>query len=171
MSAMAHAHPRGRGFTRNVLLSAMRGGALIGLAVIIGILLLQVVDDSGPGGFGSPGPTPTTRKRTTSTTNPSKARDPAEVAVQVLNGSQLTGAAGSMSNTLKSQGYQVPLAAGNAAIRTGTVVQCKSGFEAEGAELVEILQDAAGVTATTDAFPNPAPAGTDVIDCLVVLGK
>ncbi len=45
---------KGVGFGRSVAFSAARGAALIGLAVIIGIVLLQVIDDgtSGPIGDG-----------------------------------------------------------------------------------------------------------------------
>ena len=41
---------KGVGFGRSVAFSAARGAALIGIAVIIGIVLLQVIDDgtSGP---------------------------------------------------------------------------------------------------------------------------
>ena len=53
MSAMAM--PRGRGRTpgRNVALTATRGAVLIGVAVVIGLVLLQVVDDAGGGGGGA----------------------------------------------------------------------------------------------------------------------
>ena len=45
---------KGVGFGRSVAFSAARGAGLIGLAVIIGIVLLQVIDDgtSGPIGDG-----------------------------------------------------------------------------------------------------------------------
>ena len=48
---------KGVGFGRSVAFSAARGAALIGLAVIIGIVLLQVIDDgtSGPIGDGGGG--------------------------------------------------------------------------------------------------------------------
>ena len=48
---------KGVGFGRSVAFSAARGAALIGLAVIIGIVLLQVIDDgtSGPIGDGGSG--------------------------------------------------------------------------------------------------------------------
>ncbi len=46
---------KGVGFGRSVAFSAARGALLIGIAVIIGIVLLQVIDDgtSGPIGNGS----------------------------------------------------------------------------------------------------------------------
>ena len=45
---------KGVGFGRSVAFSAARGALLIGVAVIIGIVLLQVIDDgtSGPIGDG-----------------------------------------------------------------------------------------------------------------------
>jgi hypothetical protein len=202
MTSVAHA---GGGFGRSVLLSAMRGGVLIGLAVVIGVVLLQVVDDAGGsgggggGGNGSAATTPsstattqpgtattragaatttgrsattTTKKGATTTTAKAAAARPHEqVRVQVLNGSGVTGAATQRTNDLKAKGYQT-LPAGNAAAqRTGTGVQCKAGFEADALELVSVLQGIGDANAKSEAFPNPAPAGSDSLDCYVVLGK
>ena len=94
-----------------------RGAALIGLAVIIGIVLLQLIDDgtSGPigdgGGVSAGGTTNTTTPTSsdsTGTTVPTTAaapvKPPAEVAVLVLNGSGRPGAATAESNSLKGEG-------------------------------------------------------------------
>ncbi len=92
---------KGVGFGRSVAFSAARGAALIGIAVIIGIVLLQVIDDgtSGPIGDGgnsaaAGGNTNTTAttagsgsSSTTSTTAANPVKPPAQVAVLVLNGS------------------------------------------------------------------------------------
>ena len=128
------------------------GRVLIGVAVVIGLVLLQVVDDAGGGGGGAAsggGGTPVTTAApdgssttTTTTVSPNGARPPSQVVVQVLNGSGVQGAANQRSNDLKAKGYQV-LPAGNApAPRTGTAVQCKKGYEKEAQALVAALNDA-----------------------------
>ena len=102
---------KGVGFGRSVAFSAARGAALIGIAVIIGIVLLQVIDDgtSGPIGDGgssaAAGNTNTTAttsgsgsSSTTSTTAAAPVKPPAQVAVLVLNGSGHAGAATTQSN-------------------------------------------------------------------------
>jgi len=176
--------PRGRGRApgRNVALTATRGAVLIGVAVIIGLVLLQIVDDAGGGGGGGAasgggGTTFTTAApdvsstTTTTTVSPNGARPPSQVVVQVLNGSGVQGAANQRSNDLKAKGYQV-LPAGNApAPRTGTAVQCKKGYEKEAQALVAAL-NTLSIKATIEPFPNPAPVGPSAqANCLVILGK
>jgi hypothetical protein len=178
------AMPRGRGRTpgRNVALTATRGAVLIGVAVVIGLVLLQVVDDAGGGGGGGAasggGGTPVTTAApdgssttTTTTVSPNGARPPSQVVVQVLNGSGVQGAANQRSSDLKAKGYQV-LPPGNApAPRTGTAVQCKKGYEKEAQALVAALNTLA-IKATIEPFPNPAPVGPSAqANCLVILGK
>src|SRR5688572_21094642 len=94
---------------RSMMQSAARGAGLIGLAVIVGIVLLQVVDDgsggsSGGGGGGGGGDTPVdTSGGTTVTTGTGRA--PAEVRVLVLNAGQPAGSAGNVTNQLRLVGY------------------------------------------------------------------
>jgi hypothetical protein len=59
---------RRRGFVRSMVFSVARGAALIGVAVIIGVVLLQVIDTGkGPGSSGTvvAGGTTTTTAATT----------------------------------------------------------------------------------------------------------
>jgi len=178
------AFPRGRGRSpgRNVATTATRGAVLIGLAVVIGLVLLQVVDDSkgtgGASGGGGNGPAVTTTvttaagaSTTTTTVSANGARPPSQVVVQVLNGSGVAGAAAQRSNDLKAKGYQV-LPAGNApAVRTGTAVQCKKGYEKEAQALVNALKTLS-INATIEPYPNPPPVGPNpAANCLVILGK
>jgi hypothetical protein len=182
------AFPRGRGRSpgRNLAATATRGAVLIGLAVIIGLVLLQVVDDAkggggGSGGGGSAGGVTTTVTTaagdgsSTSTTVTTVAggggRSASQVVVQVLNGSGVAGAASQRSNDLKAKGYQV-LPAGNApAQRTGTAVQCRNGYSKEAATIVNVL-GSLSIRATVEAFPNPAPVGVNgQANCLVILGR
>jgi hypothetical protein len=105
------------GFARSVAFSAARGAALIGLAVVIGIVLLQVIDDGTSGPIGDGGSvsaggttdTTTTPANSTDTTAPTTApaplKPPAQVAVLVLNGS---GRAGAATAEQLAQGWGLP---------------------------------------------------------------
>jgi hypothetical protein len=175
-------------------MSASRGGILIGVAVVVGILIFSVINRGGPSAStptvtqppatvlttpatnldGTPA---ATTAETTATTKAKKssskaaARSNDQVVVQVLNGSGVQGAATQRSNDLKAQAYQV-LPAGNApTTRDGTVVQCKEGYEKEATALVATL-NGLGVPSTVEAVANPLPAGFDAsANCYVLLGK
>ena len=118
---------------RGPAFSAARGAALIGVAVIIGIVLLQYIDDGTTGpvgdggtGKGSAGTTTSPPPRPGPATPPrprrrDAAKPPAQVTVLVLNGSGAPGAATAQTNPLKAKGYQTRPAADSPA-RTGTIV-------------------------------------------------
>ena len=160
--------------------SAARGAALVAIAVIIGVVLLQTIDDGndGPVGDGGPASTTTTTTTTTSTSTDSsgsgsstssttsKAAElpPAQVTVRVLNGSGVAGAAGTMTNTLKAKGYKT-LVASDAATRTGTVVYASSGKNAECTTLSGLVPNS-----KVQAMPTPVPGG-QAADCIVVIGS
>jgi hypothetical protein len=155
--------------------SAARGAALVAVAVIIGIVLLQAIDDGndGPVGDGGPASTTTTTASSSSTgssgsstTSTTKAAPlpPAQVTVRVLNGSGVAGAAGTMTNTLKAKGYKT-LVASDAATRTGTVVYYKAGRQPECTTL-----SASVPNSKVQAMPSPVPGGQDA-DCIVVIGS
>jgi LytR cell envelope-related transcriptional attenuator len=159
-----------RGAHRSIVLSAVRGAGLIGLAVIVGIVLLQVVDDgsSGPsnGGGGGGGVTPTDATgETTPTTG--NGRPKAEVRVLVLNAGQPAGSALNVTNQLKLVGYTTLSPSNDPVARQGVAVQCKEGFEAEAATLATDV----GQSATTEPFPAQPPAGAGDADCIVLLGQ
>jgi hypothetical protein len=179
-------------------MSASRGGILIGVAVVVGILIFLVIGRGDPGTVpatggttpvvttpagttggtgGTGGTTGTTTKgaKTTATTEAKKstkaARANDQVVVQVLNGSGVQGAATQRSNDLKAKGYQV-LPAGNApSTRAGTAVQCATGYEKEAEVLVATLNEL-GVPSTVQPLASPLPAGFDAsANCYVLLGK
>jgi LytR cell envelope-related transcriptional attenuator len=164
---------RGRSPVDRLLRTAARGAILVGVAVLIGIVLINVVDKGRPGGSsGGSGGTPTvpttggTGSSTTATTKAGAIRDPSKVRVLVLNGSGTSGKAAALSNQLRGAGYpQLP--PGNAALTTGTKVECKTGFEKE----ATVLAGKVGGSAAVAPFPNPAPTGSDNADCVVVIGK
>jgi len=155
---------RGRGRVDHILRTAARGAALIGVAVVIGIVLLQVVD-KGSGGGGGASPPATSSGSTSSTTKGGNTKDPSQVRVLVLNGSGTAMAAATKANALRGLGYAIA-GTGNAPVQTGTTVACNTGFEKEAQELVKAVG-----SATVAAFPNPPPTGAENADCIVTLGK
>ena len=147
-----------------VLRTAARGAVLIGLAIVIGIVLLQVVDKGGGGGGVAPPVTRPTNESTTSTTGES-GRPPEQVRVLVLNGSGLANAAGTKANELRGNGYAIA-GTGNAPQQTGSTVACQSGFEKE----ADALAKAAGAGFNVATYPNPPPSGAENADCIITLG-
>ena len=150
-----------------VLRTAARGAILVGVAVVIGIVLLQVIDKGGGGGGGAVAPPSggETTGSTTSTTGDA-GRPPAEVRVLVENGSGLNQAAATLANELRGTGYAIA-GTGNAAVQAGTTVACRAGFEKEADALAASL--GAGVTVV--AFPATPPTGSENADCLVIKGS
>ena len=159
--------------------SAARGAGLVALAVIIGIVLLNAIDDGnngqvGDGGGSSSSTTSTTTttvatgtggsSSTSSTTKAASVAAPAQVTVRVLNGAGVDGVASTLTNTLKAKGYQT-LPATNAPVRKGTVVFAKAG---KTGECTTVATSVPG--AKVQPMPAPIPGGTEA-DCIVVLGS
>src|SRR5256885_355970 len=130
--------------------SAGGGGGLVGVAGVLGIVLLQVVDN-GPTGNGatpartSHATTPTTAPAPTSAGAPASsqpsttakagnAKPRGEVRVVVFNAGAASGAAGNMTNKLRSLGYQLAPPA-NTNARKSTTVQCTQGLDKEATQL------------------------------------
>ncbi len=156
--------------------SAARGAVLVAIAVIIGIVLLQAIDDgnSGPIGDGSTSSSSSTTTSTTtaagsggtgtsSTTAKATTLPPAETTVKVLNGSGVQGGATTVTNTLKSKGYKT-LLPNTVALQKGTNIYFKDGRQTECKALTAYVPNS-----TVAAMPNPVPGGEDA-DCIVVLG-
>lgn len=154
--------------------SAARGAALVAVAVIIGIVLLQTIDDGNDGPVGDGGATSsstTTPPDSTSSTDPGTGSSttvpplsPDQVTVRVLNGSGVGGAAGNLTNTLKAKGYKT-LVAGDTEAQTGTVVDAKPDKTAACTELADLITGA-----KVQPMPDPVPGGTDA-DCIVIIGS
>jgi len=174
----------GRGSARNPgMPPAARGAALVGLLVIVGIIGLQVLDDSSPG--RSEVTISTLPGETTVPAAPTDPADPAEatttivpttttpktmknadVKVVVYNASGVTGMAKNMSDKLKSVGYNVVGTDNIEPERAGTTVQCRAGFDAEATKLANRV----GSGATVTPFPSNPPTGSEEADCIVTLG-
>ncbi len=156
--------------------SAARGAGLVALAVIVGIVLLNAIDDGNDGQVGDGGGSSTSTTTTTlatgtggssstsSTTKTLPVAAPAQITVRVLNGAGVDGVASTLTNTLKAKGYQT-LPATNAPVRKGTVVFAKSG---KTGECTTVATSVPG--AKVQPMPAPIPGGTEA-DCIVVLGS
>ncbi len=151
--------------------SAARGAVVVGLAVILGIVGLQILDDSGPGS-GSSGGTATTVAGspgggTGAATTTIGLRPNNEVKVKVYNASGVQGRAQILSDQLKALGYNMQTPATLSAQRSGTVVECVAGFTKEGTVLALY---GVGNGATLEAYPSKPPDGASDADCIVVIG-
>jgi hypothetical protein len=154
-----------------------KGAGLVLVAIIIGIVLLQVVDDGDtnlPAATDSSTTTTTAKKGTTLppttvTTVPSTPqKQPEQVRLIVLNAGAATGAAGDLSDSLRTKGYTTQVRATDwpNANRQGTTVLCKPAFSREGAALAVAI----GANTKSEAFPTPPPPSSDNVDCVVAVG-
>jgi hypothetical protein len=160
----------------------LRGGILIAVAVVLGVVLLGKGFDSGflPSASGDPSDevatggddeeesddgdgSGTSEPETTPSTN-----QPAAVRVQVLNSTGPSGSAGEASSLLSELGYNV-LAGDNAGDRnaTATAVYAATGFEADAAAIAAALGIGAAAQPMPAPPPPPAPADASVV---IVLG-
>jgi hypothetical protein len=167
MTAIAHTP----GLGARVLRSAARGAGLVGAAIVLGIILLQVVHDSGPGNAGGGGAASVTSTSipgvTTSTTLPGGGRPAAQIKVAVINASGVPQAAATKANVLRGLGYQVVGTGNSVAVQTGNTVGCQPGFTKEAIALAARV----AVGTQVGVFPNPPPAVAATANCVVTLGK
>ena len=170
-------------FARSMFEAAVRGTGLIAVAVVIGIVLLQLSDNNAQplaaGGEAvavdedpASGMTTTTAAPVTTTTVTPAAGAAAEpeaqgkdVTVLVLNGSGRNKQAGPMSERLNAAGYQT-LEPGNASLRDESIVLCRPDHADDAGPLAA----ATGLNASTgtledDDFPDAGDAG-----CVVIIG-
>ena len=151
---------------------------LIGVAVIIGIVLLQIGDNDNNG--PSAGAQPTASTSTTTTTSPSTTittgnsttpprGSPSQVHLIVLNGGAPTGEAAHTASGLKLKGYTSQDDANTWTDHTqsGNTVYCRAGLDREGTALATNVEGAE----FHSPYPTPAPPFTDGTDCVVVVGS
>jgi hypothetical protein len=138
--------------------------------VILGIIGLQILDDSGPSSgdasvtttIGSGGPSGT---GTSATSTPLKPNG--QVRVKVYNASGVQGTAQTMTDKLKGKGYNMQGPANLSDERAGTIVQCLGGFQREGTLLAGY---GIGNGATIEPYPKDPPEGASEADCIVIIG-
>ena len=158
--------PRGGGPARSPGVSGgARGAIVIGLAVILGIVGLQILDDSGGG--SSDTTTGTTTPGTSGVTTTAAIRPNNEVRVKVYNASGIQGKAQTLTDQLHAKGYNMQTPANLDKQRQGTVVQCVSGFEREATTLALYGVDSGS---TVEPYPDNPPEGASDADCIVVIG-
>ena len=168
----------GRGIPLGAVTSTVKGALLVGAAVVLGIVLLQVVDDgsSGPVANGrTPRVSTTTTVKTTTTTTGKKStttkatavKTPAQIKLLVLNAGAPTGSTGTVSTTLRNHGYTNQGTPGNDPNhRSGKQVQCRAGLTREAATIAVLL----GTGTTKAVLGNPGPPGSTGYDCVVLIG-
>jgi hypothetical protein len=168
--------PSGGGdLARGASSAALKGAVLIGLAVIVGVFLLQRVDTSKAGS-----PTTTVKHSTTSTTTAAPTtststlpatpmKTPDQLRVIVLNGGAATGAAATMRTSLQQVGYtnQPQANTWTGHHQTGNTLMCKPGFDRE---KVALSQQTPLQGASVVDFPTPPPPFSSDVDCVVVVG-
>jgi len=177
MSRQQRGNGGGSEVARGAGYAAFLGAGLIAVAVIIGIVLLQIGDknDNGPVSAAKPHATTTTTRPRTSTTRPhtttktTPPRTPNAVSVIVLNGGAAGGKARDMDAFLKTKGYTnqgVP-ADWTGHRQTGSSVYCRAGLNREGVALAATV--GSGVKLITP-YPVPGPPSSASHDCVVVVG-
>jgi len=173
----------------------VRGLIVLGVAVLIGFLLLAQAgddgsttvtadsgttpaaeesgDDGGTATTAANGATSVPNSTTTTAANGGEeptgtTRAPASVSVVVLNGSGgIKGVAGATTDKIKAKGYKT-LEPGNAAPVDKTTVYYTEGFQADANAVAGVL----GLAPTSvSAAPANPPAGSTGANVIVVLGK
>lgn len=167
----------GRGeVARGAGYAAFLGAMLISVAVIIGIVLLQIGDrnNNGPAGAANRSttttkPHSTTTTTTSGTTSGLKAkRSPSQVPLIVLNGGAATGQAAHESSALKLRGYtnQQKANTWSGHHQVGNTVYCRAGLNRAAAALAAQVPGARLIV----PYPSPAPPFSAGSDCVVVIG-
>ncbi len=157
---------------------------LLLVALIIGAVMLNVVDDGGTKAAKATKPTTTVPKKkpnggtepTTSTAakpiGPITA--PAKLQVMVLNGSGVSGVAASESTGIKKSGYTSQQKADTlATTRKGNAVQCKAGLEREAKALAKQVANGFVVETFPATLPALKTAGAKIsptVQCLIIIG-
>ena len=157
-------------FGRSAGMAAGRGALLLGIAVMLGIVLLNAADDA-PGtevvatdDLAEPTTTEFADEETPTTV---ALRAPRDVKVLAANGTRVKGAATRVKETLRIAGYNV-LAPTDAPGADATTVYFVSGYQRE----AEAIATALGLAVTAVApMPTPAPI-SDVggAHALVIVG-
>jgi hypothetical protein len=150
----------------------LRGALLIGVAVVLGIVLLAQSFKEGGSPVSAGGTTTTTVKRTetstTATTVP-QPHDPATVKVLVLNGSGKSGIAKAGADQLKAANYTTldPANATSGAPIPTSVVYFTAGYDADAQQIAAKL--GLPPTAAQPLPSPPPPAVGDPKDANVVV--
>lgn len=145
--------------------SVGRGTALVAVAVLLGIIVLQATDDGeSPLGSGAGRVTTTAVSKSTSTA-PSQAK---KLKVLVLNASDKKGAAKALADKLKAQKFDV-LEPGNIPTQAETTIYFKEGFDKDAGSVGSSIYDS-GTSPPINPLPTPSPFETGEATVIVVIG-
>jgi len=166
-------------FARSAGGAGARGLALLALALIIGVVLLNATDEDPPGttvstnsssstdddaATGDDAAAATTTTVPATTTLPAHA--PKDVKAIVANASAVKGAANGGRNALLAAQYNV-LAPANAAATGESSVYFTPGYDRDAAAIATVLQLPG---TTVKPLPSPAPFDTKGANVVIVLG-
>lgn len=178
MRTGTHARDDGS-FNRSASTQTVKGAGLIGLAVLIGAVLLHTAPRPVTLSSSAPAkPTATTKApkavvappAPTTTTIP-PPRPTAQVHLEVANGTQVIGLGGKVRSQLSTDGYNTDKPAIDAPSKdhTSTAIYFQPGFQSDALQLASTLSVAAtGV----QPMPNPPPVPQPLtgVDILVIAG-
>ncbi|HWH35960.1 MAG TPA: LytR C-terminal domain-containing protein [Acidimicrobiales bacterium] len=162
-------------FNRSASGAVLRGVALIVVAVVLGIVLLQATDDPLPldtaGGDGEPGVTEATTTTAaspalpTTTTPPVTALDPSTITVLVANGAGIAGLAGDVTELVDEAGFvtATPTDVRAGASAEESTVYYTPGFEEAASAVAEVLDPVPSVAPLPDPPPVSDLAGANVV--------
>ena len=166
-------------FGRSAGAAMGRGVALLAVALLIGIVLLNKTDERPPGSDVAAGPRPAAgtgsgedngdgrSATTTSTTTTTPLRQPKDVKVIVANGSDVKGAAGRATDQLKPPGYNVLAPTNVTPAVSASTVYYTPGYERESIVVAAALGMPQSVV---KLVPTPPPFDAKTANVLVVLG-
>jgi hypothetical protein len=163
--------------------AGVRGLALLALALLIGVVLLNATDADPPGATVSArgdsdtrsgdggasdasGETATSTTAATTTTTATPAHAPKDVKVIVANASAVKGAAGNAKKVLDPAGFNV-LSPANATPVPTTNVYFTAGYERDAAAVATVLTLPG---TAVKALPAPAPFDTKGANVADVIG-
>jgi len=170
-------HAEEGSFARSTGTAVGRAAALLGVAVVLGIVLLNALDDGPPNRVSTGADsTTTTRAPESSTTTTTSAtttttvalRAPKDIKVLATNGTDVKGAARKATDALRAAGYNV-LAPVDAPKRPDTAIFFVPNFAGEAQAVAALL----GLPpASVKALPTPPPvADLRGSNILIVVGS
>ena len=163
--------------------NAMRGAVLVGIAILLGALILGFGVDDGPRAVATDTNNDAVVVTATATpvfvpptatpfaTQPATVRAPNEVRVQVANAAQIQGLAGEFSTRLNAAGYITAEPTNHEPVTVSTAY-FQPGYEADARQILAVFNSPG--TAVTP-LPNPPPTVSDPdafgVNVLLIVGS
>lgn len=150
-----------------------RGLALVAVALVIGLFLLNRVDEPAPAdrvqaAASDDKETTTTTAMPVVTTSTAPLRQPKDIRVLTANGTTVKGAGGRIKDRVLAAGYNALAATDTKTPATASAVYFTPGFEREAAVLAQLLTLPQGAV---QPMPNPVPvADLKAANILLVVG-